>query len=241
MNASPAITWRFAYLGRLEVSSAEAAAAWLSPADRDALAMLGDPVRRAGSLAARMLAKQLILERENLAPSDAPAIEVVSRDASGRGTRPQVSVDGRVRPWCLSLSHTDLAALAALCTTEGTSIGVDLVKIEPLGPGFQRAWFDAEERRLAAGDDPLETCRIWATKEAVYKAAGSGDPFSPRQIQVRGAPGGAFTCVYRGVDLADRCRVDTWAYPDHVAALAVVTRAAAQAGASHVQSSIPNP
>jgi len=212
------------------------AAAWLSPGERDLLATFADPGRRAGFLAARVLAKQLVLKHERRPSRDASAVEIVSRDAAGRGTRPTVSVDGRVRPWCLSISHTAAAALVALCTTEGVSIGVDLVKIELLGSGFAQAWFDDEEQQFVAesnGNGEIEACRLWAVKEAVYKATAPSKPFRPRQIHVCKCEAGAYTCIGDENDFADRLRIDTWPCADHVAALAVVTPT--------FQSPIPNP
>jgi len=178
------------------------------------------------SLAAREMARQLIVEQAELAESDDCAIEIISRDRLGRGIRPRVLIAGRPVPWCLSISHTETAALVALCTAAEVAMGVDLVKIEPLGSGFGRAWFDADERELAAGEDPnhpLETCCLWAAKEAAYKAINSGDSFAPRQIRVRKLADGSYTCIYRGVDLSSRCSIDTWLSTDHVAALAILS------------------
>ncbi|MBN1590976.1 MAG: 4'-phosphopantetheinyl transferase superfamily protein [Pirellulales bacterium] len=222
MSPDPRVVWRLACLDPMQRRFAEDTAAWLSSSECNTLATLGDAGRRRSWIEARILAKQLILECESIASSDDPrAIEVVSRDSEGRGRRPRVAIAGHLMPWCLSISHTDEAVAVVLCTSPNLSVGVDLVKRESLGPGFLRTWFDRSEQQWVI-DEKVEVCRLWAVKEAVYKAMGLDDSFAPRRILIREVPGGGYTGVYRGVDLVDRCHVDTWPYEDHLVALATV-------------------
>ncbi len=213
------ITWQFAYLDERERCREKDVDAMLSANERLALNLLHAPSRRRNWLAGRILAKQLILEHAEVPCRDARAIDIMSCDAFGRGHRPQIRVRGRVKPWCLSISHTSEAVLVALCTTPGVSIGVDLVKDEPLGPGFPKVWFDPSEQ-WAAASDATEVCCLWAAKEAFYKAINRDDSFTPRAIHVRQLPDGDYTCVFRGVDMAGCCRVETWSCGNHLAALA---------------------
>ncbi|HLA85126.1 MAG TPA: 4'-phosphopantetheinyl transferase superfamily protein [Thermoguttaceae bacterium] len=202
MNHESGIVWRFAPLRKSREN------------------VVVDQSRRS-FLVARRLAKRLILSQENRAEPGEATIDIVSRNRSGRGIRPEISIDGHPVSWCLSISHTDTAVLVALGAEPGVSIGVDLVKNEPLGPGFAAAWLDDEERCLAEAGDRLEVCRLWAAKEAAYKAINRGDPFAPRRVQIRRSAAGGYTCVYRDIDLTGRCRINVWPCDDHLAALAV--------------------
>jgi phosphopantetheinyl transferase len=233
MKIDPRIDWRLARLEDRQAALGEWGDdgpgdddAWLSPGERQTLTALRDPSRREGWLQARVLAKQLILVHERALICDASEIDVVSCDAFGRGVRPRVAIGGRAMPWSLSISHTETAALVALCTVPGLSVGVDLVHAASPSRGFLRMWFDGPERELMAAGDWQEPCRIWAIKEAVYKAVNHNDPFAPRQVRVRRAWGGEYTCTYRGVDLSGRCRIATWPSGEHVIAMAGVDHSA---------------
>jgi phosphopantetheinyl transferase len=216
------ITWRFARADELERARLEHAPEWLVAAELNRLAALRDPAVRQAWLAARVLAKQLILAQASLSHYDATMIEIMSRDAQGRGRRPDVRVGGNATPWSLSISHTRAGVGAALCSVPGVSLGIDLVQDGPLGAGFLRTWFDAAEQKSIAAGDAAELHRLWAVKEAVYKAANQGEPFAPRRIRVHMASGGGYTCTYRGVALGDHCRVETSRHGDHLVALVAV-------------------
>jgi phosphopantetheinyl transferase len=220
MTLDPPILWRFAGLDEFRSRCPGGGQQRLSAKERGELARLRDANRRDGWLLGRVLIKELL--REHVLDGDAAPIEITSRDDMGRGVRPKVTIAGRTAPWSLSISHTKKAALVAMCPIPGISIGVDLAPGEPAAPGFARSWFDGSERALLARGDWLEAARLWAVKEAVYKAVNQNDPFAPRRVRVRRAPCGGYQCTYRGVDLAGCCCIQTWVCGDHVAALATV-------------------
>jgi len=222
------IIWRYAELTELRPCCPADGGRWLGPRELRHYARFKDQRRREGWLLGRVLAKQLLLENADTPVGEPREIEIISRDSQGRAVRPEVTVGGRRQPWSLSISHTDTAVLAAVCFGPAIGLGVDLVRLQPLGRGFVQAWFDRREQALLGEGGLLEACTLWAAKEAVYKAAGSGDSFAPRQIRLRLSPLGGYTCTYRGVDLSDNCRVRTWTAGGHVAALAVVTGDTAQ-------------
>jgi phosphopantetheinyl transferase len=222
VNVESRITWRFARADEVEQARLENAAVWLADDELDRLAALRDPAVRQAWLAARVVAKQLILNQAGLTDRNATTIEIVSRDAQGRGRRPEVRIAGREASWSLSISHTRIAVGAALCAVPGVCVGIDLVRDGPLGAGFLRTWFDPTEQTSVAAGDASELHRLWAIKEAVYKAAHGGEPFAPRRIRVQRTSAGRYTCTYRGVALGDHCRVDTCRCGDHLVALVAI-------------------
>jgi phosphopantetheinyl transferase len=183
-----------------------------------------DPSRRKEWSLSRVVAKRLILDAAVERPTSPQSIDIRSRDELGRGVRPVVTIDGRAALCSLSISHIKSAVIVAVCADPFVTVGVDLVQKAELGKGFLRAWFDEDEQSRIDPDDAEEICRLWAVKEAVYKAANQNDPFAPRRVRVRTGSAGEYRCTYRGVELGDRCRVTTWECGDQIAALAVVQR-----------------
>lgn len=218
IHSLPAV-WRFGTSIEMRHHCPHNAENWLGIAERRELAAYRNPQRRSGWLLARMLAKSLLCETGLIDTEDFTAVEILSRDEAGRHVAPVVRVEGKKAPWSLSISHSAVAAIVALCETPGAAVGVDLLPCKPVSPAVVRMWFDDEEKHLAAEAENAR--RIWAIKEAAYKAVGSGDPFAPRQVCVRRTQRGQYTAVYRGVDLSERCRVETWQQGDHVVAVAV--------------------
>jgi phosphopantetheinyl transferase (holo-ACP synthase) len=90
-----------------------------------------------------------------------PAEIGVSNASSG-----QPIVDGLA----LSIAHKDGTAVA-LVAARGP-VGVDLEKIEPRAESFVSVAFTDRERALGSGDEYY--ARVWAAKEAVAKARGTG-------------------------------------------------------------------
>ena len=183
-----------------------------------------DPRRRKEWSLSRLVAKQLILDVAVEQPTSPQSIYIRSRDELGRGVRPVVMIDGRSACCSLSISHIKSAVVVAVCADPFVTVGVDLVQKAELGKGFLRTWFDEDEQSRIDPDDAEEICRLWAVKEAVYKAGNQNDPFAPRRIRLRTGSAGEYRCTYRGVELGDRCRVTTWECGDQIAALAVVQR-----------------
>jgi 4'-phosphopantetheinyl transferase EntD len=139
-------------------------------------------------------------------------------------------------PWCLSIAHTDRAALAAVSCDPATMVGIDLVRPEVLRPSFLETWFTASERQWLAAEQVERVAACWGVKEAVYKARQRGEGFAPRQIEIglrdprRIAPSPAclsdepldafaerLAVRYRGIDLKRNVRVACRRLAGHIA------------------------
>ena len=195
---------------------------WLSPGEREQHSRFRDAGRREAWLFGRLLSKRLILDCFADTISDPRSIQIRSRDARGRAVRPCVLLDGRPQPWCLSISHSDRAVLVALCAAPGFSLGVDLVVCQTYPAGFLKTWFAPEEQAWLKQCGSEEASKLWAIKEAVYKAQNAGESFAPRRICVRRLRCQQYACSYDGVDLADDCDLQIWDVDQQVAVIATV-------------------
>jgi phosphopantetheinyl transferase len=171
-------------------------ASWLSPAERETWRGIRSSERRDAWLAGRWLAKRVLSEylppiagrRPTLSPGE---IDIRSRSgAKGLGERPRVFLAGVAVDWSLSIAHTRQGVLVAVATEPGIWLGVDLV-----GPDAARseslAWcFTPAERRWLAAAPPNGRAseRLWAMKEAVFKACQRGEGFAPQRIEVVSDP-----------------------------------------------------
>jgi phosphopantetheinyl transferase len=83
----------------------------------------------------------------------------------------------------LSLAHTEEVAVA-ISGPAGAEVGIDVVEIAPRAESTTRyALIDSEIAQLGADRD-RRFARIWAAKEAVGKALGTGLDGSPSRFQV---------------------------------------------------------
>jgi len=213
---------------------------WLAPGERRQYAGLRDTRRRRAWLLGRRTGKELVRAVLGLAADDPRSIELVSRDASGRGVAPQVRLGGRRQPCSLSISHTDRAAVAALSTMPDVRVGVDLVELgrPPTGRNWSvetsggavgraavfdalRPWLTAEERAWADARGPFAAAALWAAKEAAYKALGAGKGFAPRQFVIRPQRRGRFTCHWRSAEGGPACTIVLRPIHGHLMATAV--------------------
>jgi phosphopantetheinyl transferase (holo-ACP synthase) len=80
----------------------------------------------------------------------------------------------------VSVSHKDDRAVAIV---GARPVGIDLERIEPRTEAFLKIAFTPAELVLAAGRDE-EYARLWAAKEAVAKALGTGMT-DPKRFEVR--------------------------------------------------------
>src|SRR5205823_13334747 len=90
----------------------------------------------------------------------------------------------------VSIAHKGDVAVATVAL--GRDVGIDLERVEPRADGFEAtALTDAERRVLPEGEgrDAAVTL-LWAAKEAVGKARGTGLAGRPRALEVT-ARGGA--------------------------------------------------
>jgi acyl transferase domain-containing protein/phosphopantetheinyl transferase (holo-ACP synthase) len=99
----------------------------------------------------------------------------VGNDASGR---PFVSSGESV-----SIAHKDELAVA-IVGEAGQAVGIDLERIEPRPETFLQVAFTAAELAIAPDDE--QRTRLWAAKEAVAKALGTGIT-DPKRFEVRAA------------------------------------------------------
>jgi phosphopantetheinyl transferase len=219
MNNKSGIYWRFERLDDFSEQDWSTAVSWLSVEELAELQATTDSRRQHAGLAGRYLARQLLREHVGGMTEDIHDLKILSRDEQYRRVPPRVVWRGQRLPCCLSISHTSLAVLVALCTTHRGRVGVDLVQQTPLSPGFSNAWLDEEEKELAETGDRWELQRVWAIKEAVYKTACSDTPFRPRSLRIRRCAKRGYVCVPMPDGQPLPCRINTWQIGGHVAAL----------------------
>jgi len=194
---------------------------WLHPEELKEYARYRDPRRQDQWRAGRWLAKSLIQRCGDHSLSDLRLLYVRSRNAAGKGVRPEVLLRGVSKPWSLSIAHTEVATLVALTFSDEVSLGVDLTERRPLSDSLSQAWFTESEQAWLRGTDPLETATVWAIKEAIYKAIQRGEGFAPRQIEIHRLEDLRYIGAYHGETLEHVCRLHTWEEDAHVAALAI--------------------
>jgi len=172
--------------------------------DRDALAP-GDDVRvldvAGGEVAVALadadappgVAARDVAERLAALRLERPrsAVRVASLPPSGR---PVLTIDGRPAAAAISLSHVE--GLVAAAVAEGVGVGIDLVDPAEAGRGLD-PWFTPEELALEP-DEGLLRARLWAAKEAAYKAAGLDEEFRQRTVVIGSLAPRAFTWTARG-------------------------------------------
>ena len=222
---------------QLPADRSGAADRWLSPAERRALNRMRSPQRQATWLAGRMLAKKVLMkslaDTTDLIGIPSGAEIHIESTGAGHGQRPSVFVSGRPLDFALSIAHTARGILVAVATEAGVTLGVDLVCRHDLQTK-RLAWCftPAELRWLAAA--PAEGRvpeRLWAMKEALYKACQQGEGFAPRRIEV--VPG--VDPRYPALDSARSVRsLQSWRVDGQFAALAVAERRGAAGEVKHI-------
>ena len=221
------IQCRYRALGDLPTDR-QAAQEWLSRAELATWQAMRSPLRQATWLAGRVLAKQLLRTYRVDLPGEQAIgppteIHIESRSVARRlGARPAIFVSGQALDWGLSIAHSGRGVLVAVAVGANLSVGVDLVSSEECrAPSL--AWcFSAAERRwlasLPAHGRGAE--RLWAMKEAVFKACQVGEGFAPQRIEIDPDaldPSAASPAVRR---------LQCWRVDSHVAALAIANRPA---------------
>jgi 4'-phosphopantetheinyl transferase len=191
---------------------------WLSPHERDRLAAMRLPKRRADFRVGRWAAKSAV--RATMANgSDGPVCatrvagleesvcaltssgpEVMShvpraQDLEIRAApdgAPEVFLSGGPAPWAVSIAHSGGRGLAVVAAP-GVPFGADLETVEPRSPAFMEDFFLASERAWV-GSHP-ESARaaaatlVWSVKESVLKALRTGLREDTRAVET--LPGGA--------------------------------------------------
>lgn len=214
----------FQFLARADWPSEEEALACLSPSEAGMAKTLRHPERRRQWITGRYAAKCLAIDC-GLVSGVAPAeMEIVSRDANGKGVPPAIHFNGRVVSARLSLSHTQCGVLAACASDRLSSIGVDLTDLSDCRPEALCRWFTEAELAAIDTGSLVDAATQWAVKEAVYKAACCDEPFAPRRVEAVRA-GAEWRCRYYRKDLGRSCRIQVRRIEDLVAAVAVIRSA----------------
>ncbi len=166
--------------------------AWLSDSECELAARFGHHDRRYQWLAARFVAKQLIVEHLRQTCSspttiDLRSVYIQSTDATGRPIRPRAYVAGRLQDWSLSISHSESVVYVALSIQKSLSVGVDVIDMQSPNRTRLIAWMSGRERQTFSANgngDRWCSARDWAVKEAVYKATNRGESFMPGKLEV---------------------------------------------------------
>jgi acyl transferase domain-containing protein/phosphopantetheinyl transferase len=115
----------------------------------------------------------------------------------------------------LRLSLAGKPGITAAIVADGRDVGLDVERVEPRDPGFERAAFgDAERTLLPAGEErDAWVARFWAAKEAVAKCRGTGLAGAPRRLPVQERDGERLVVDGQWVDtLAEGAIVYAWTY-----------------------------
>ncbi|MBI84182.1 MAG: hypothetical protein CMJ81_13355 [Planctomycetaceae bacterium] len=201
---------------------------WLSYWERIELGRFSHRGRRRAWLAGRWVSKQLIRENHPEFVEGLRCFSIRSMDEQFRPTRPKICLKQRELPYTLSITHSDTNFLVALSTSAETKVGVDLCHLAPLPASFLTNWFTDSEReridQISDGEEQRtkEVCRLWAAKEAIYKACNRGESFAPRQVEVSWNTG-PWTCRYYDNVWKDELRLKTWEVDGHVAVTATLS------------------
>lgn len=219
---TPVPAWSLVSASMRAVPRWSAPPEWLAPGERARAARIRSRPARDAWLTARLAAKRLIAPRlADFSAGQFAAIEIQSRDAAGRGSRPRVFHAGREVAVALSIAHDQTRVIVAVGPA-GRPLGVDLTPAAAFAEASSRWWLTASERNDAAVLEPAaavgHAARLWSVKEAVYKAVLADEPFRPLAIEVRFKAGRLVSCRAsgRGVPAAG---IRSWPVAGHWLAL----------------------
>ncbi|GHT21616.1 hypothetical protein FACS189419_02790 [Planctomycetales bacterium] len=143
-------------------------------------------------------------------------VNIVSRNAEGKGCRPVFYFQNAALDRDISLAHVDGAVLAVLAKRSGYRVGCDLVPLGSISSATERFFFHEDETGFGANNGD----KIWAVKEAAYKAGNENTPFAPRNWRVSSGQDGTFCCK----NGEDSVPVQTFRHGKYVIAVAAVTQ-----------------
>jgi hypothetical protein len=138
--------------------------------------------------------------------------------------RPVARITGRERSPSVSLSHVH-GLLGAAVAADG-QVGLDIVDPADAGRALD-AFFSPDELALVPDDDGLLRARLWAAKEAAYKAARLDAEFRPRRVTIEGLSPSGFAWVVRDRHVVVRGAGRFATVGRHVVAIAATGAAAA--------------
>ena len=206
MNSSPQSWMRYCSHRRFTGGFAPLSS-WLSEPELWELDRLRETSRRQQWLAGRWLAKELLA---SITGHAAASIEITARNRSGLGRAPVVIIAGEAADWRLTISHTSRGVLAAVAAKAAWRIGADLTEATNLSANFRRLWFTAAEQAWIARRPLLRAAQLWALKESIFKACNTGEPWTPRAIEVKIDRNGC-RGWYHGRELSGlQCRVSSF-------------------------------
>ncbi|HWL88797.1 MAG TPA: acyltransferase domain-containing protein, partial [Polyangiaceae bacterium] len=144
------------------------------------------PRKQRAWLSGRVAAKDAVRNLLALSGQDSlfPVEIALANEPSGR---PVVRTPS-ARDIRISIAHKDDTAVAM--AREGQDVGIDIERIEVRADSFAALSFTAEELRLVE-DEAREVgwTRLWAAKEAVAKARGTGLEGAPHKFPIRDRAG----------------------------------------------------
>lgn len=178
--------------------------------------------------AARALAEELAAA---CLTADRRDLRIASLAPSGR---PVLLVAGRAGRAAVSLSHVEGLVAAAVGSAVG--VGVDIVDPAEAGRGLD-FWFTPEELALEP-DEGLLRPRLWAAKEAAYKAAGLDTELRPRAVTIESLGLHVFTWTARSGFTTAAGAGRFLAAGRHVVAVAVALERAAATHANQTPATV---
>jgi phosphopantetheinyl transferase len=140
--------------------------------ERAELTSRGTERRQRDRLAGQIAAKQAV---RDVTGASADTFRI-TREPSGRPV-----VVGLDEAPDVTISHRDGHAVA-VAVREGRA-GIDLEAVEPRAASFGETWLSASEQALVRGSD-VRLAQVWAVKEAVLKALGTGMAIRPQDVIV---------------------------------------------------------
>jgi hypothetical protein len=143
----------------------------------------------ATSAAAARLAEDLVAARIGC---ERQQVRVAALMPSGR---PVATIFGRETEAFVSVSHGGGLVGAAVCATGG--VGLDIVAAAEAGRGLD-CWFTSHELAMFAGGEGRPRARLWAAKEAAYKAARLDEGFRPLAVAIEHRGTAGFRWSVRG-------------------------------------------
>jgi phosphopantetheinyl transferase len=218
---------RFAYgqLRMLPLHDGEFLSELLSAQERIIYEAFGSALSAACWLRGRFAAKHLIQRTPGFAALDCSRLSLISRNDQNQGVVPSVWQDGQQLPMSISISHSAASVLVALVEDPVMRIGVDLVRLGSVNRHVQAAWFSTRERACTC-ESECAAERVWAAKEAAYKALNQGEGFAPLRFSVELTDQQDCRCIYQSPPAPLHIDVRTWTTHDqHLAAFAARCRA----------------
>jgi 4'-phosphopantetheinyl transferase len=173
-----------------QVPDCSSGVAWLTPAEKERLALFRVSKRREEWLLGRFTAKRVVESAapETLGRTLSPEAFEIASERSGAPFARLTS--GERLPIRITVSHSHGAAFCALVpATDGAAIGGDLEWVEPRSPGFVRDFLTQGEAAIVEAADPanrpLLANAIWSAKESVLKALEVGLAADTRAVEIR--------------------------------------------------------